>query len=272
MSELKEQVPETGNEDLRAEHVRKATGLSYRQLNDWDAKGVLPGNRQDETSWRRFSFKELFALLICSEIRKRFGVPLESLRWVQSFMLQEGPNHYQAAVELIARYGFSVWLLTDLRETFVMDSDLELEHMFNMSYFRTGVVGGYILLEINPLVNKILACLKNPIELKTSFKTYKVVNEARRQCTAQNKQEIELLRLVREHGSQNLSVHVKDGVITQVDVEKELATNKAVEEKDILRVLKDCDYGTFTAVKHDRKIVRLNVKTPIKFPKVTEKT
>jgi hypothetical protein len=271
MRELKEQVPETGNEDLRAEHVRSATGLSYRQLNDWDAKGVLPGNRQDKTSWRRFSFKELFALLICSEIRKRFGVPLESLRWVQSFMLQEGPNHYQAAVELIAHYGFSVWLLTDLKGTFVMDSDLELEDMFSLGYFRTGVIGGYILLEVNPLVNRILACLKNPIELKTSFKTYKVVNDVRRQCSAQGR-EIDLLSHVRERNSQKLTVHVKDGVITHFDREEELATGKAVKEKNILSALKESDFLTVTAVKRDGKIVRINRKTPIKFPKVTGKT
>ncbi len=31
----------------RASDVKRASGLSYRQLNDWDSKGVLPASREE---------------------------------------------------------------------------------------------------------------------------------------------------------------------------------------------------------------------------------
>ncbi len=70
--------------EFKAGDAKKAAGLSYRQLNDWDQKGALAGERASESGWRKFSPRELFAVLICAEIRKRFGVPVESLNWIKS--------------------------------------------------------------------------------------------------------------------------------------------------------------------------------------------
>jgi hypothetical protein len=55
--------------------VYRTAGLSYRQLNNWDLKGVLPNSRRKEAGWRTFSYREVFAIFVCSEIRTRFGVP-----------------------------------------------------------------------------------------------------------------------------------------------------------------------------------------------------
>src|SRR5207244_479409 len=124
--------------------AKKLAGLSYRQLNDWDSRGAVPGGREGENGWRRFSPRDLFALMVGSEIRSRFGVPVESLRWVMQCMVQnDGRDHFRAAVELM-RLGLAVFLLTDFKATFVMDSDLEFEEMFQLGYFRTEFPHGYV--------------------------------------------------------------------------------------------------------------------------------
>jgi hypothetical protein len=155
-----------------ASDVKEAAGLSYRQLNDWESKGALASNREGKAGWRKFSRREVFALMVCGEIRRRFGVSVESLRWIKDFMLQEGADHFRYAVETIGNYGFAVWLLTDLKETFVMDNDLELEDMLHHGYFRAEDSNGFILLQVNPLVNRLLQCHKPPIKLPIHDQSY----------------------------------------------------------------------------------------------------
>ena len=50
-------------------------------------------------------------------------------------MMQEGADHLAAAIRLMA-HGLHVFLLTDLKETFVMDSDLEFRDYMELGYFR----------------------------------------------------------------------------------------------------------------------------------------
>ena len=131
--------------------VKKTAGLSYRQLNDWDERGVLPGRRRDSKGWREFEARELFAIAVCTEIRTRFGVPVERLRPVMAPMLVEGANHFRAAVELMSR-GMAVLLLTDLDQTFIMDTDLEISDFFELGFVRSDEPEGFIVLKVNPIV------------------------------------------------------------------------------------------------------------------------
>ena len=76
--------------------------MTYRQLNDWDARGAIPGGRAGDAGWRKFSARDLFAMMVCSEIRRRVGVPVESLRYVMNCMVQnDGRNHLSAAIKLM---------------------------------------------------------------------------------------------------------------------------------------------------------------------------
>src|SRR5438477_8074714 len=85
--------------EFTASVVRDTAGLSYRQMNGWDNKRALPNQREDETRWRKYTARELFAIMVCAEIRSRFGSPVESLGFVRSLMLQEGANHLPYSVE-----------------------------------------------------------------------------------------------------------------------------------------------------------------------------
>ena len=95
--------------------MRAVGGISYRQLNDWDSKGALPTQRVRGSGWRKFDSRQLFVILVLAEIRNQFGVSIEKLAWLQKFMLQDGANHFLAAVEMM-RLGLAVVLfLPDLQ-------------------------------------------------------------------------------------------------------------------------------------------------------------
>lgn len=84
-----------------AKDVRSAAFMSYRQLNDWDEKGLLPMSRSAPGKWRRYTYKELFAIAVCAEFRRQFGVPLESLRFLGKTLLRKDADYFRTAVELI---------------------------------------------------------------------------------------------------------------------------------------------------------------------------
>lgn len=63
--------------------------------------------------------------MVCAELRKQFGVPIEKLAWLQKFMLQEGADHFSAAVEMM-KHGLAVLILTDLSHQFDMDADFAI--------------------------------------------------------------------------------------------------------------------------------------------------
>ena len=252
-------------EDFRASDVKEVAGLSYRQINDWDSKGALPGQREAKEGWRKFTAREVFVLLVCKEIREKFGIPLESLRFVKSFMLQEGADHFRYAVEMMKNYGFTVYLLTDLKETFILDTDLEFEDLFKLGFFRGNESRGYIFLKLNPLVNRLLKWRDLP-ELKIRNDIYDSLDVARNEERAHSQQESEVLRLIREKAYQRILVYLKGGKVVKVDVEEELSEDElAKREKDIRDILKDKDYQTITIQRHDGRIVRISRKIPIKF-------
>lgn len=169
-------IRDSEDRQFTASDLREVAGLSYRQLNDWDAKGVLPRSREKDGAWRRFTPRDVFVIMVVAEIRKRFGVPLEMLSWLKSFMLQEGADHFQAAVELIAHLGVSVFVVTDLRKTFFMEPDVEVANLLMMEYYRGNEPDQFLAIKVNPIVNRILACLKNPVYLETHGLGYELYN------------------------------------------------------------------------------------------------
>src|SRR5437867_6865558 len=126
-SDAKKKVYTAG--DLKA-----AAGMSYRQLNDWEVKGAVSADKDRGEGWRKFSARDLFVIMVCAELRKRFGIPLEQIKFVHDFMRKDGADHLRAAFKLM-NLGLSVYLLTDFKETFVLDSDLEFEDLMSYGYF-----------------------------------------------------------------------------------------------------------------------------------------
>ena len=242
--------------------VYRTTGLSYRQINNWDLKGVLPNSRGTETGWRTFSYREVFAILVCSDLRTRFGVPLESLKTLQMYLMREDIGFLGEALERISAERFALYLVTDLKESFRMISDAELQSTSMSGLFRGDDPAAFILLKLNPLVNKITRLLDNPFQLQTASAAYEAIDETRVAVTIRNDQEREVLRLVRAGTFDRITINLKNGEIVTVEAINEISK---ADQKKLLSILNSRDFQTVTITKHDGDIVRITQKVPIRF-------
>lgn len=197
------EIPE--NSTFTASDVREVGGVSYRQLNGWDSKGALPGRRARSSGWRKFDPRQFFVILVCAEIRKQFGVSITKLAWLQKFMLQDGANHFLAAVEMM-RDGLAVLLLTDLRKQFEMNTDFEIGDLLQLGYCRYDEDQNYVLLLLNPIINKMLAALKNPIRLEISEKVYDALLGAVAATRVRDTAEFAMLEAMREANTSKVTV------------------------------------------------------------------
>ena len=200
----------------------EVTELSYRQINDWERRGLISEDRKRGSGWRRFSPRDLFALMICAEIRHRFGVPVERLRFVRNFMAQKGADHLQAACDLMATLGTEVWLISDLEHAFIMDSELEIHDLVEHGFLRGSDPEAYIWLKVSPNVNKLLACLQKPDHLPSHGSGYRLLDELREKFGARHAQEFEVLQLLRSGAYEKVEVILADGDIRTIKTESRL--------------------------------------------------
>jgi len=255
---------------LRASDIKEKAGLSYRQLNDWDSKGVLPSKERNKAGWRKFTPSEVFIILLCKEIRDKFGVPLDKLSYIKSFMLQKDANHFKYALECMRNFGLTIYLLTDLKETFIMDTDIEIQDLFAMGMFRGSGEESFLLVKINPLINKLLG-IKGIDPIMPSDDVYDSMHELNQQVTARNKQEQKILKLIREKKYTQVKIHMKDGEIIRASTEEEMSdSRKNKQDKELLKIIKEKEYQSISLKIHDGKIVRLSRVTPIKIDAGTE--
>ncbi len=243
-----------------AADVRDVAGLSYRQMNDWDERGALLGAREAEAGWRKFSFLELFILLVCNELRRNFGVPVDSLRWLQTFMRQDGANHFVAAAEIMNR-GMVAVLLTDLKTTFVMDSDVEIADFLDLGGLRNETPQAFLLLKLNPLVNSLLRHIDEPVELKIQHQTYSVLREAKGGLSIKSPDELRVLQILRDRNFSRVIVKTEDGEVVRLDAE---SIHRIGSAADLTALIEQEKYQTVTVTTQDGKIVKASRRKPIR--------
>ena len=107
-----------------------------------------------------------------------------------------------------------------------MKSDVELQGLSIGPLLRGDDPAAFILLKLNPLVNTITRLLENPFRLKTSEATYKAIDEKSHAATAQNDEELELLRLVRDGAYNRISIELKNGKILSAEAEKAISKSQ----------------------------------------------
>ena len=250
--------PGLDDREYSSRDLQGAAGLSPRQQNDWDGRGLLPHERDGEEGWRRYTPREIFALMVCAEIRRQYGTPVERLKWVQQFMLQEGANHFETAIYLMDTLGVGVWLCTDLKETFEMDSELEFTHMWRMGYFGAGRDRAFVFLPINQIVNRLLSCLKPPVELEAHGRGYEIRRSVEDLHLARSPEEVLVLDLIRKEEVDTVEVVSPSG-----EVETIHTTTRHDSAADILQLL-DEPYQRLTVVKKDGKAVHIEQKLTMK--------
>lgn len=247
-----------------AKDAKSICGLSYRQLNTWGERGMIPSDRQGDRGWRRFSPKELFALAVANEIRCHYGIPVEKLASLLSFMLRDDTrNHLIAAVRMM-EMGLQVYLLSDLEETFVMDSDVELEDLISLGFLRGDRPARFVLLRLNDIVNSILGALDEPVQLKRGTKVYSELAKMQEERTACTRAEARVLELLRQSGSHKITIHMKKGTLRQIDVERD-ETNEVAHQNGYTttRIRNQSAFETIKVTRHDNRITRAMRTQPL---------
>jgi len=256
---------------LTAKDARELAGLSYRQLNDWDERGALPGERSKENGWRRFTPKQLFALMVAKEIRDSYGVPVEKLRFVTDFMMQEGHDHLAAAIRLM-EHGLNVFLLTDLEETFLMDSDLEFTDLMEYGWFRAQYSRPFIFIRVNELVNRLLPATTQRREIHASEQLYRARAEFDAGLRVHTIAERDLLQAIRGGDTKQIEVGVNDGEIKSINTEVNVELEDLVVSKGVVSVEQKQDFEDLTISTRDGKIVKARRNLPRKYKKEDNKT
>ena len=146
--------------EYSAKDVSELAGLSYRQLNSRDSKGVIPSQRETTSGWRKFSPRDVFVIMVCSEIHKQFGIPLESLGYINRMMLQPKANHLLAAAEMMD-YEMTPCLLTNLKDGFIIQSSEEIgQHIRQTLNKNSKNEAAHILLTLSPIVKRLMSYLE----------------------------------------------------------------------------------------------------------------
>lgn len=261
----RERIKEQGVSDATDERVYsardvlRASGLTARQLNDWDERGALPHDREGETGWRRFSIREIFVLMVCAELRTQFGVSVERVKFVQKFMLQDGADHFQAAIRLMGVLGLGVWLLTDFEGTFIMDSEMEFEQLWSMGYFGGDEPAAYALLKVNPLVNRLLGCMKEPILLPAHGRGYQIMNDPSYNIGLYSPEELEAIELIRSGNYESVEIVAPNGRIETL-----YATARVDPTADLNQIRREHPFQTLTVKMKDGKTLSVTQQKVIK--------
>jgi hypothetical protein len=78
---------EQAEEPITAGKLKEVSGLSSRQINEWDSRDALPSQRDGERGWRRTTLSQAVAVTIAAKVNKTFGTPVGELRpmiaWMQ---------------------------------------------------------------------------------------------------------------------------------------------------------------------------------------------
>lgn len=252
--------------------IKNAAGLTYRQVAEWDGRGLLPQGRGDGPFWRRFTPREIFAVAVCAEIRDQFGVPVQKLKWVMDFMLAEGANHFAWATQRMA-YGMAIVLMTDLKTTFVMDTDLDISDMLDLGMFRSEEPDCVVLLKVNPIVNRILSLTSfSKSKLKISQHHYAILRRARSLAVltttdTATPEELQVLATLRKPGVKRVEVALKNGKIERADIDDEIDLDPTLDiGLQMATVLKTHRQGRVSVPVSDGEAMRINRKTTVKFP------
>ena len=235
-----------------AKQVQELTGLTARQLNDWDGRGALPHTREG-AGWRRFGPDQLFILAVCNQLRRKFGVSVERLKYVIEMMNEEVRDpqthgDFMGAVILMASVGGAVWLITDSDEEFTIDSEAAIAEMWRGGEFSGQDPSAFAFLKLNPIVNTILSWGDPPGDLgkdeSEDLKQYRL------QFGTTTAEEYEVLEMIRSGEYERIEIVTPNGKIRTV---------KATKRPDVSEKLQDLlrrhDYQRLTVTKRDGQVV-----------------
>ena len=233
-----------------ARDVQQLTGLSSRQLNDWDSRGVLPHGRDVAAGWRRFSVQEVFSLMVVMEFRRKFGVPVERVRFVIEQMNAPGADYLGKAVEQMATYGLGVWIATDFESHFLMHWEAFYSALWNTSYFDDEKPEVWCYLRVNRFVNEILASGPNPMNLPSHGMGRQILQHVLTIAGMKSAEEFQILQMIRSGDFKSIEVIAPSGRVETIK-----ATTSPKTTDRLVDLLKEHKYQKLTVTQKDGRVV-----------------
>ncbi len=244
-----------------ARDAKRLADLTYRQLHIWEEKGILPIKRGDIDSWRRFSISQMFVLMVCSELRRRFGVPLDKLKSLRKGLMADEEGFYCHVIRIMSLMGTPVFLYTNLDDMIEVNSDIEIGNLMRLSWFTSERMDSLVFLKLNPIVNRLLGMGKEPIHIPQdeSYRHSMLRRESKNH--ARSPEELIILEALREGRYLELTIKTKGGEIQHVTAAEDLPTS---DLNRIQELLKENKYQQFELTQTDGQVVRLVRKVSFK--------
>jgi hypothetical protein len=167
-------------------------------------------------------------------------------------MLHEGADHLRAAVDLMVSRDVGVWLLTDLEDTFIMDSESEFQELWSIGFLAAHNESGFVLLNVSPLVNRVLECLRDPVRLKAHGYNDEIVRKIRSLVNTQSPEQAEVLKVLRNRDFERIEVTTPNGRTETIRTTSRPDAAAWLEE-----LFANHDCTTLTLIKKDGEVARI---------------
>jgi len=138
--------------------------ISYRQLNDWETRGMLksifarPMSESPE-GWRKFSILDLLSLGLLKEA-KRLGISITRLQKLMREIFSVGGLLYDTIPYIV--YGFDVYVYSDLNEWISVASPDPEDKLFGPPIDDLKESEIVVIIPLNRIVDGLLQRLELP--------------------------------------------------------------------------------------------------------------
>ena len=238
---------------IRVKQLRAIAGLTNRQIGDWEVKKIIPRASGASGQWRSFTPPQTFGLAVLAEVRRRFGIPVESLRWLGSVLMAEDAKHLYQAIGKISGEGAPVLLVTDLKKTLQIVSSNELgDALADGKSFAAGA-DALVMVEVNDVAKHVLKLAGIPMNISEQGEGY-TWNSSRH---ARSPEEEKILALLRSVQFNKVEVDLVSGQVRLLTAEQAIP-GPAVQE--ILTLTKTAGFQTVEVIRPDGKITQARRK------------
>lgn len=161
---LKENLNYLIEREFTPYELKKITGLSRRQIAEWDKKGILLSKERkssDTWSWRKFTGANVIQLAILSELRNAGLSPVD-LRELAFWLKDEEKKMMKKIKEQITK-GNSVFLNTNLQDRFIIiSSEEKIEDAFGLILGHKNFGKDKVVFQINisNIINDLVRTIK----------------------------------------------------------------------------------------------------------------
>jgi DNA-binding transcriptional MerR regulator len=232
---------------LKSNDIKTITGLTYRKLNDWEKKGIIPSDRNVKEGWRYFTPSEAFAIAVCAELRKRMDLSFEKLKWICMRLLakQVGEPVLIYSLQQLARYGGNVCIFTDSRRVLVVEHEIIVKQWIAAGHMvEAESIDDFIFMKLNLIIKRLVSTIfECKIECGPDPELYKryLQSQTNLKIVKETKflkpEEESLINLLHSNSYSKISLQVKDGRL----LETRMTVERTVEPEKLEIIIKNED-------------------------------